>query len=104
MALQQGAASLTVGQGTGDSTPANSFGSFLQTFGTAFRKHYHWWLVVGGVVAFCGGALLRKKLYKKKKKVSQTVHRGITCSNCGDVIRGNRYMCANCKDQATFRI
>jgi hypothetical protein len=58
------------------------------------------WLVLGGAVLFFGTALARKcrKHKKLKENTSQTVHRGIICSSCNDVIRGIRYMCANCTD------
>lgn len=66
---------------------------------TYFRESFQWrWVVIAGVVVFCGGAVISKKMNtkKKKEKMNQTVHRGIICSNCGDVIKGIRYMCANC--------
>ncbi|ELR19828.1 EF hand domain containing protein [Acanthamoeba castellanii str. Neff] len=58
------------------------------------------WVLLGGAVAFFGAAVARKKLRQRQKKqrTNQTVHRGIICGDCGDIIRGIRYMCANCAD------
>lgn len=62
------------------------------------------WVLVGGAIAFFGAAFVRKKLRQRnqRRRCKQTVHRGIICGECGDVIRGLRYMCANCMAQKKF--
>ncbi len=62
------------------------------------------WVLLGGAVAFFGAAVARKKLRQRQKKqrTNQTVHRGIICGDCGDIIRGIRYMCANCTAALQF--
>jgi len=82
------------------SSSASSAASSSSTIDSLFDRIQWRWLLLGGAVAFFGTALVRRKLrqLKKKQRVNQTAHRGIACSDCGDIIHGIRYLCSNCAD------
>jgi len=65
-----------------------------------FCQNIEWrWVAMTGTIALFSAAIIRRAMMQEKnQKQSQTVHRGVVCSNCEDVIRGTRYLCANCAD------